>query len=93
VPEAANLAAVASAFAALPGQASFAATRFDVRGPEQRAAYAPERALAIGSAFKLRILGALIQDIAAGRRMWCRSWPLRAHCPLVGYTAGLLARP
>jgi beta-lactamase class A len=94
VPEAANLAAAASAFAALPGQASFAATRFDVRGPEQRAAYAPERALAIGSAFKLWSLGALIQDIPAGRRRWddvvpiigaARSLPSgRLHCWPVG---------
>lgn len=77
-PLAKDLGAVAAAFAELPGQATFAVARLGARGPEIKAAHAPDRALAIGSGFKLWILGALIDDVAAGKRRWDQVVPLSA---------------
>ena len=54
----------------LPGRVSFLAARVGPKGLEPRAALAPGRSLALGSAFKLWILGALVEEIAAGTRRW-----------------------
>lgn len=77
-PLAQDLAAVAAAFAKLPGQATFAVARLGAKGPEIKAAHEPDRALAIGSGFKLWILGALIDEVAAGKRRWDQVLPLTA---------------
>lgn len=77
-PLAASLDAVAKGIAALPGQTSFAVGRLGAKGPELRASHEPDRTLAIGSAFKLWILGALIEDVAAGKRRWEQVVPLTA---------------
>jgi hypothetical protein len=55
---------------ALPGQASFAAARLGGPAPVLTASVAPERALAIGSAFKLWILAELSRQVQAGERRW-----------------------
>ena len=75
-PQAASLHEVARAFASLPGQATFAVARLGAQGPEFVGSHAPDRALAIGSAFKLWILGALIEDVQAGKRRWDQVVPL-----------------
>jgi len=63
-------AAVSEAIGALPGQASFAIVRLDEAGPVVVAGHAPDRALAIGSAFKLFILAELSRQVRAGERRW-----------------------
>lgn len=64
---------VAAAFAALPGHAGFLMTVLEEgEGKDARtqAAVAPDRPLAIGSAFKLVILAELVRSITAGERSW-----------------------
>ena len=55
---------------ALPGQVSFAIARLGDGAPELVAAHEPDRALAIGSAFKLFILAELSRQVQAGERQW-----------------------
>ncbi|MCP4753307.1 MAG: serine hydrolase [Proteobacteria bacterium] len=75
-----------AAFKALPGKASFAVWHLGIGGekPSVIASHNPDERLAIGSAFKLYILGALVKDIVDGKRRWddvvklrkeWRSWP------------------
>ena len=54
----------------LPGEVSFALARLGDGGPERIAALHPERALAIGSTFKLIVLAELSRQIRAGERRW-----------------------
>ena len=54
----------------LPGEVSFALSRLGEGGPERIAALEPERALAIGSTFKLIVLAELSRQIRAGERRW-----------------------
>lgn len=68
--QAASLADIAKAFAALSGHTTFQATAYGPQGPRVLAGHDADRALAIGSSFKLWILGALIQDVADGKRRW-----------------------
>lgn len=73
-----SLDAIARGIAALPGQTSFSIARLGARGAELRASHAPDQALAVGSTFKLWILGALLEDITAGKRRWDQVVPLTA---------------
>ena len=52
----------------LPGRVSFAAWRIDLEKPVVLAELAPDEPLAIGSAFKLYVLGALVKDVADSKR-------------------------
>ncbi|MGH9482745.1 MAG: serine hydrolase, partial [Terriglobales bacterium] len=75
-----SLAAVTAEMRALPGQVSFLARSLAPAGAGQSLAEVnPEQALAIGSAFKLYVLGALTQQIADGRRRWDQVVPLETH--------------
>jgi len=65
-----TLSAVVDKMKALPGQVSFLAQRLDASGPVGLAEWQPAQALGIGSAFKLYVLGALTNQISAGRRHW-----------------------
>lgn len=62
---------IAADFAALPGRSGFAIVRLGDEGPQSPilAAHADEQ-FAIGSTFKLWVLDALAEDIAAGRHRW-----------------------
>ncbi len=73
-----SFAAVASDFAALPGQASFALVRLDGAVPQTIARAGEDRSYALGSAFKLFILNELAHQIVAGRRSWSDTVPLTA---------------
>lgn len=61
---------------ALPGQISFAIARVDDGAPAMVAGHQPDRALAIGSAFKLVVLAELSRQIQAGQRRWSDVVPL-----------------
>jgi hypothetical protein len=76
---AATLDEVAKDLQKLPGRVSFLAARIGPKGLEPRAALAPDRVLALGSAFKLWILGALVEEVAAGTRRWADVTPLEAR--------------
>ena len=54
----------------LPGQVSFAVALLGEGAPEPIAGHEPDRALAIGSSFKLIILAELSRQIQAGERQW-----------------------
>ncbi|MBS1269825.1 MAG: hypothetical protein MAG794_00777 [Gammaproteobacteria bacterium] len=63
--------AIASSFAERPGEVSFAATEVSVDGSGTvLGAHMPESPMAIGSAFKLYVLGRLTADVEAGERSW-----------------------
>jgi hypothetical protein len=63
-----DLAAAADAIGKLPGSASFAAVKLGGKEPVVLAERDPDRALAVGSAFKLYVLGALARDLEEGKR-------------------------
>lgn len=63
-----DVAAVLEPLKKLPGKVSFAAWKLGGEKPEVLAELAPDDALAIGSAFKLYVLGALAQDVVEGKR-------------------------
>lgn len=52
----------------LPGAVSFAVWKLGGEQPEVLAELEPDESLAIGSAFKLYVLGALVQDVTDGTR-------------------------
>jgi hypothetical protein len=54
----------------LPGEVAFALWKLDDAGPKPLSAVNADRPLAIGSAFKLYVLGALIDDVVHGARSW-----------------------
>ncbi|MGH6615489.1 serine hydrolase [Sphingomonas sp.] len=66
----ATLGAVTDTLAKLPGVTGFAFARLDAAGPVILHSRTPDRALAIGSEFKLVILAELIRSISAGERRW-----------------------
>ncbi|MGA2262234.1 MAG: serine hydrolase [Acidobacteriota bacterium] len=74
-----TLSSVIDKMKALPGQVSFLAQRLDASGPVALAEWQPAQELGIGSAFKLYILGALAQQISAGRRHWNDVIPLETQ--------------
>ena len=57
-------------FAALPGKSGFALVKLAAAGPETVLAHNPAEQFAIGSAFKLWVLDALAEEVAAGRLKW-----------------------
>lgn len=57
---------------ALHGRTSLAVFRLGEAGPRQLHGLEPDAQLAIGSTFKLYVLGALVQEAAAGRIPWDR---------------------
>lgn len=61
---------IADALAALPGKVSFAVAKLLPDGPEWLVRRHGEQALAVGSAFKLYVLGELAARIAAGKLAW-----------------------
>ncbi len=65
-----SLEVVARELKALPGQTGFAVAKLDGAAPRLIAFHEPDRALAIGSAFKLFLLAELSRSIAAGERKW-----------------------
>ncbi|MBI6546929.1 MAG: serine hydrolase [Cyanobacteria bacterium NC_groundwater_1444_Ag_S-0.65um_54_12] len=62
--------ALITEFAKLTGKATFTACKLGDKGPEVLATYQGDEELAIGSALKLFVLGALMADISAGKRRW-----------------------
>jgi beta-lactamase class A len=64
---------------ALPGQVSFLAQRLDPSGPVTLAEWQPAQELAIGSAFKLYVLGALATQVSKGGRRWSDVMPLETQ--------------
>lgn len=69
--------ALSQAFSALPGQVSFAAAELGGDEPIWLAEYEPQLPLAMGSAFKLTVLGELAARVAAGDAAWEQVIPLR----------------
>lgn len=63
-----NLAEVVKKLAALPGTVSFAVHALGGEKPVVLAELNPDAPLAIGSAFKLYVLGALAEDVTGGKR-------------------------
>jgi beta-lactamase class A len=61
---------------ALPGQAGVAVVRLGGPAPVIAESMAPDRALAIGSAFKLWILAELSRQVRAGQRRWSDVVPI-----------------
>jgi hypothetical protein len=68
--------AVLAEIRALPGEAGFAVARLGGPAPVVTAGVAADRALAIGSAFKLWILAELSRQIRAGERRWSDVVPI-----------------
>jgi len=66
----ASLDAVVTTLAALPGTTAFAAARLGTGQPSLVTAHNADRALAIGSEFKLVILATLVREIEDGTRRW-----------------------
>lgn len=68
VREAASLGDVARELGRLPGEVSFRAV--DLGSGSELAGLNPDRSLAIGSAFKLYVLAALLRSVENGKRRW-----------------------
>jgi Beta-lactamase enzyme family len=71
-----SMAEIVAEIRALPGQTTIAVARLGEGAPEMTASLAPDRALAIGSAFKLFILAELGRQVRAGQRQWRDVVPL-----------------
>lgn len=67
-PRLKNLGDAAEEIAKLPGATSFGIWNLGPDQPEVLASHDPDRALAIGSAFKLYVLGTLAREVADGKR-------------------------
>lgn len=74
-----SLAELEAELAKLPGKVSFAVARLGSGTPVTLAAKDADDALAIGSSFKLYVLGKLLDDMAQGKRHWTDVVPLRAE--------------
>ncbi|NBX24761.1 MAG: hypothetical protein EBQ99_01700 [Planctomycetes bacterium] len=68
VPMMRDLTDAVKALRALPGRVSFGAWKLGDGDPVPLATLEPEAPLAIGSAFKLYVLGALVREVGEGRR-------------------------
>ena len=79
VPTGDTPARIAADFALLPGASGFALARLGDATPAMLAGHNPDSQLAIGSALKLYVLSALVDDIAARRRKWNDVVPLGAR--------------
>ncbi len=69
-PRFTTLAEASAEFKRLSGEVSFAVCRLGDSNIEIVASHEPDKALAMGSTFKLYILGALVREIVEGRRRW-----------------------
>lgn len=69
-PPVASLAAVLETLKALPGLTGFALADLGPGAPKLTQSLAPDRPLALGSAFKLVILAELVREVEAGQRSW-----------------------
>jgi beta-lactamase class A len=65
-----TVAAVFGEMVALPGQVSIAAARLEPSGPTYFLTEKADRALAVGSAFKVFVLAELVRAVRAGERGW-----------------------
>lgn len=74
-----SVAAIVEELQALPGQTSFAVARLDESGPTLVASHNADQALAIGSTFKLVILGEVSRQVRAGRLRWDQVVELQRH--------------
>jgi beta-lactamase class A len=63
-----DLAAAAAEIAKLPGSTSFGVWKLGGEKPEPVVTHEPDRALALGSTFKLYVLGALAKEVTDGKR-------------------------
>ncbi len=70
IPDIATMKAVIAKLEELPGTVSFAVHKLDGNQFTPIAEHNSDKALAIGSGFKLYILGRLVQDIQRGQRRW-----------------------
>lgn len=68
--------AVIKEFQALSGKSSFTITRLTATGAQEVLGYQSDLQLAVGSAFKLWVLDALVEDIEQGKRSWSDVVPL-----------------
>lgn len=75
-PRGDSLTAVGTDFAALPGSVSWGVYRLTDRGQQRVAGTDDETPRAIASSFKLIVLGALDEEVRAGRRRWDEVAPL-----------------
>lgn len=69
-PDIATLPAALDAIRALPGVTGLALAELGSGPPRMLHAIAPDRSMAIGSAFKLVVLAELVRQIEAGQRRW-----------------------
>jgi beta-lactamase class A len=90
VPGYPDLAAAATAFADLRGKVSFAVAALDGERRGTLVSTNSDGVLDVASAFKLYVLGALVEDVAAGRRRWTDTVVLDAR--LRSIPTGLLHR-
>lgn len=85
VPTGDDAGRIAADFAALPGRAGFLVTKLGNASTPIAGANADEQ-FAVGSAFKLWVLDALAEEIAAGRLRWDQVVRLEARSPPGGIT-------
>jgi beta-lactamase class A len=81
--------AVLAELRALPGQVSFAVARLGDGAPVLTSSLGPERALAIGSTYKLFILAELSRQVRAGQRRWSDVVPVDRRSLAGGIIGGL----
>jgi beta-lactamase class A len=87
--------AAARALARIPGKSAFLFTRMDDTGIEPLFGINADQRFAVGSGFKLFILGRLIDEVNAGRRQLSDTMPLQPalvgppHSELAEWPAGL----
>lgn len=75
-PRGDSMSAIGSEFAGLPGAVSWGVYRLTNDGPVRVAGADDETPRAIASSFKLLVLGALDEEVRAGRRRWDEVAPL-----------------
>lgn len=74
-----STAALLSDLRALPGSVSFLAAKLGGAQPTPVAEWQADKPLAIGSTFKLYVLGALTQQVAEGKMHWDQVTKLETH--------------
>ncbi|HWG38063.1 MAG TPA: serine hydrolase [Terriglobales bacterium] len=83
-----SVAALLSDMRALPGSVSFLAEKLNGNQPTTVAQWQADKPLAIGSTFKLYILGALTQQVAEGKMHWDQVARLETHSLASGQLQG-----
>lgn len=84
-----TMAAVLAELGALPGEVSFAVARLGDGAPVLTSSLGPDRALAIGSTYKLFILAELSRQVRAGQRRWSDVVPVDRRSIAGGTVASL----